>query len=247
MDFHKLQQTLHEIEPSDPTKDLEQLRQAAQGNNSPEPRAPVPESRTQSHPVATSHELSEAEQFAALAGIRIDEGQKKGRAGQARGSDPMPKKSKPSRSGEQKHPLKDKLVGSSIGYEETEVDEGPKWDQVKQDWEKGKKEFNNPRAFKGVLSKGKKKKSKPSQSQASTPKASNNALPPNVANALTPYATALSNVLRNPRLKNEFNELMKAADPKLQLEAYKESRRSSASGDAETIKEELLRRLNNRK
>jgi len=36
---------------------------------------------------------------------------KTGSAGQAKGKDPMPKTSTPSRSGEQKHPLKDKLVG----------------------------------------------------------------------------------------------------------------------------------------
>ena len=34
-----------------------------------------------------------------------------GSAGQAKGSDPMPKMSKPSSTGEQPHPLKDKLVG----------------------------------------------------------------------------------------------------------------------------------------
>ena len=39
---------------------------------------------------------------------------KKGSKGQAKGSDPMPKKSKPSRSGEQKHPLQGKLVGESV-------------------------------------------------------------------------------------------------------------------------------------
>jgi hypothetical protein len=49
--------------------------------------------------------------FAALAGIRLDEKQKMGSAGQAKGKDPMPSTSKPSTSGEQPHPLKDKLVG----------------------------------------------------------------------------------------------------------------------------------------
>jgi len=42
---------------------------------------------------------------------KISELQKTGSAGQAKGKDPMPKTSTPSRSGEQKHPLKDKLVG----------------------------------------------------------------------------------------------------------------------------------------
>lgn len=39
---------------------------------------------------------------------------KKGSQGQAKGSDPMPKKSKPSSSGEQKHPLHGKMVGESV-------------------------------------------------------------------------------------------------------------------------------------
>ena len=41
----------------------------------------------------------------------LNEKQKIGSDGQAKGKDPMPKMSKPSQSGEQPHPLKDKLVG----------------------------------------------------------------------------------------------------------------------------------------
>ena len=51
--------------------------------------------------------------FAALAGVRLDEKQKMGSAGQAKGKDPMPSTSKPSTTGEQPHPLKDKLVGEA--------------------------------------------------------------------------------------------------------------------------------------
>ena len=47
--------------------------------------------------------------FAALAGIRLDEKQKMGSAGQAKGKDPMPK----AEPGRTKHPLKDKLVGEA--------------------------------------------------------------------------------------------------------------------------------------
>ena len=49
--------------------------------------------------------------FAKLAGVITEGTQKTGSAGQAKGSDPMPKTSKPSSTGEQPHPLKDKLVG----------------------------------------------------------------------------------------------------------------------------------------
>ena len=51
--------------------------------------------------------------FAALAGVKLNETQKTGSKGQAKGKDPMPKMSKPSSSGEQSHPLKDKLVGEA--------------------------------------------------------------------------------------------------------------------------------------
>ena len=56
--------------------------------------------------------------FAKLAGLKE---QKDG--DYARGSDATPKMSKPSSTGEQPHPLKDKLVGDSIAYEEQELDE----------------------------------------------------------------------------------------------------------------------------
>ena len=51
--------------------------------------------------------------FAALAGVKLNETQKTGSAGQAKGKDPTPKMSKPSNTGEQPHPLKDRLVGES--------------------------------------------------------------------------------------------------------------------------------------
>ena len=54
--------------------------------------------------------LDSVSDFAKLAGIT--ETQRTGSAGQAKGKDPMPKTSKPSmNTGEQEHPLKDKLVG----------------------------------------------------------------------------------------------------------------------------------------
>jgi len=47
--------------------------------------------------------------FAKLAGV--NESQQMGSAGQAKGSDPMPKKTKPTAGPEQEHPLRNKLVG----------------------------------------------------------------------------------------------------------------------------------------
>lgn len=276
MDFHKLQQTLNDIEPSDPAQDIERLRQAAQGNNAPSLREPVAESRDYSAeqpvPKAPQRELNEAEEFAALAGItpssskqqpvndvasemaalagiRLDERQKTGRAGQAMGKDPMPKKSKPSKSGEQKHPLKDKLVGSSEGYEEKDVDdvEEGMWDDVKKAGKQGWKNYNSPSALKGVTKAGKSSKpSKTSKSSKSSKQSQSNELPPNVAKALAPYATALTNVLKDPKKKDMFDRLMATADPSLKKESVHESD-TARNERTNTIKEDLLRRLNSKK
>ena len=112
MDYNALQHKLFAMDPTDPAEDLAKLRGQA-GGNAPTPAsqvdyivesASVPEGSLQ---MDKAYSLSD---FAALAGV--SEGQKTGSAGQAKGSDPMPKTSKPSlKTGEQPHPLKDKLVG----------------------------------------------------------------------------------------------------------------------------------------
>ena len=123
MDWHKLQHTLFELDPTDPREDLAKLQQAAQGggdlSNIPPTKNYLEESAVVekgSMPLG----IDSIADFAALAGVRVDEKQKTGSAGQAKGKDPMPKASKPNlKTGEQPHPLKNKLVG------ETNIDEGP--------------------------------------------------------------------------------------------------------------------------
>ena len=119
MDFHALQHKLFALDPVDPKEDLARLRGQAQGAA----QAPVESSVDYLQESASVPEGSlqmdrnySVADFAALAGV--SESQKTGSAGQAKGSDPMPKTSKPSRTGEQPHPLKDKLVGDSIQYED---------------------------------------------------------------------------------------------------------------------------------
>lgn len=115
MDFHALQQKLFELDPTDPREDLRKLQAQAQGGavgDVPPTKDYVNESvevPQGSMPLG----LDSIADFAALAGVRIDETQRTGSAGQAKGRDPMPSTSKPSRSGEQRHPLKDKLVGEN--------------------------------------------------------------------------------------------------------------------------------------
>ena len=139
MDFNALQHKLFEMDPTDPAEDLRKL--AAQANGS---GADVPPAKDY---VAESVEVPQGSMplgidsvadFAALAGVRIDEKQKMGAAGQAKGRDPMPKSSKPSSTGEQPHPLKDKLVG------EADIEEGP-YDSIQQGFDN----YNTTSAFGG--------------------------------------------------------------------------------------------------
>jgi len=145
MDFNALQHKLFAMDPTDPAEDLAKLRAQA-GGNAPAPApqvdyiaesAVVPEGSLQ---MDRNYSVND---FAALAGIRLDEKQKMGSAGQAKGKDPMPNTSTPSRTGEQPHPLKDKLVGEANPDEEdkfhTDLDDlvhstfGPSSDEEKSD------------------------------------------------------------------------------------------------------------------
>ena len=120
MDWHKLQHTLFEMDPSDPREDLKKLQAQANGGGVDIP--PTKDYVNESVEVAPGSMplgIDSVADFAAFAGVRIDERQKMGSAGQAKGKDPMPSTSKPSTTGEQPHPLKDKLVGEDL------VDENP--------------------------------------------------------------------------------------------------------------------------
>jgi len=108
MDFHALQHKLFQMDPTDPKEDLAKLQASVNGGavgNAPPTKDYVNESvevPEGSLPIDKNYSLND---FAALAGIKLNEKQKHG--DYARGSDPMPK-AKPDRT---KHPLKDKLVG----------------------------------------------------------------------------------------------------------------------------------------
>ena len=110
MDWHKLQHTLFEMDPTDPREDLAKLQ--AQAGGQPQESVKVDRDYVQESveipegSLEMDRDYSVAD-FAALAGVTVTEAQKKGSAGQAKGKDPMPK----AEPGRTKHPLKDKLVG----------------------------------------------------------------------------------------------------------------------------------------
>ncbi len=112
MDYNALQHKLFAMDPTDPKEDLAKLRSQIGGDapvSAPAidyiaESAVVPEGSLQ-----MDQNLS-VNDFATLAGV-VTEKHKTGSAGQAKGRDPMPSTSKPSKTGEQPHPLKGKLVG----------------------------------------------------------------------------------------------------------------------------------------
>src|SRR6056300_883309 len=131
MDWHKLQHTLFELDPTDPKEDLAKLKAAAAGGsvgNVPPTKDYVNES-VEIAPGSMPLGLDSISDFAALAGVRLDEKQKMGSAGQAKGKDSMPK----AEPGRTKHPLKDKLVGEDVV---------PSW--AKDAWKAGGDNYNKP-------------------------------------------------------------------------------------------------------
>ena len=112
MDYHALQQKLFALDPTDPREDLAKLQaQAGSGDISKTtPAEPVVESYEApegSMPLDKDYSLSD---FAALAGVTLNESQKKGSAGQLKAKQKV-SKSPHSTSGEQKNVTRDKLVG----------------------------------------------------------------------------------------------------------------------------------------
>jgi|13_taG_2_1085334.scaffolds.fasta_scaffold00465_11 hypothetical protein len=123
MDFHKLQQKLFQMDPTDPREDLAKLQQAAQGGSAATGTAQPTKNYLQETAEVTQGSLEldkdySVSDFAALAGVVTEGKQKTGSAGQAKGKDPMPK----AEPGRTKHPLKDKLVGETSSDRVTQLE-----------------------------------------------------------------------------------------------------------------------------
>jgi len=197
MDWHKLQNTLFELDPTDPREDLAKLQAAANGGGTDVP--PTKDYVAESVEVAEGSMplgLDSISDFAALAGVRIDEKQKMGAAGQAKGKDATPKTSKPSSTGEQPHPLKDKLVGEDDSTA----------DFIKKQAERGWKNYNKLSAI-GTGADNKpatnKVKAKPAPKKVQT-----TGLSPQLAKMLEPYAAQLEKMLSTPRGKRQFERML---------------------------------------
>ena len=215
MDFHALQQKLFEIDPTDPREDLAKLQAAANGGGADV--APTKDYVAESVEVPQGSMplgLDSIADFAALAGVRLDEKQKMGSAGQAKGKDPMPK----AEPGRTKHPLKDKLVG--------EADDT--MDFIKQQATQGWKNYNKLGGVStGLPDEPKSKDKAPTQKKTSAPTAAQPAetgnLPTALQAQLAPYADQLTRIFGDAKATRLWVEnLNRLAPPKKQEEGQKQ-------------------------
>ena len=200
MDWNRLQHTLYDLDPSDPKEDIKKLRESAGGSAQPSPEIPVEDSYSV-EPGSLPAGTDSVSDFAALAGVPITEGkQKTGPAGQAKGKDKTPKTSKPSTTGEQPHPLKDKLVG------EDAIDA----------FKTGFDNYNSPKSLSKAASAYSDNQLKRDIQTTSGRRGSSDV-------DLKQYAPALKKIFSDPRLKREFDDLMAKADPSLKHSSQTES------------------------
>ena len=270
MDWNKLQHTLFELDPVDPREDLRKLAESA-GSDAQKSATPdvnyVQESvevQKGTMPVEGDYSLSD---FAALAGVTLNESQKTGSAGQAKAKGLMPK----AEPGRTKHPLKDKLVG------EEEIDEISARDAIKRGWDNhntmgavglGKDDIINKI---GLGSGG--TKSKPSQTSNPTKtKAEPAARGSSWRDFLKQHTATLQKVAANPKKKAEFDQFMSKMSEELEEEnkglyhnvnkrkkagtsrskdhpkaptdkAWKDAAKTAKTESVESIKEMLYRKL----
>jgi hypothetical protein len=211
MDFAALQQKLFDLDPSDRAEDLRRLTESV--GSSPQLSAEDNEAAA----IAAAGDLAAAEEvhqvpqgampvegdyslsdFAALAGVTLNESQKTGSAGQLKGKDPMPKAK-----ARGKHPHVDKLVG------EDTVEE--RWqDDAKRGW----KDSNNLGAIGlGADDIAKKFGFSPSSSEKSTTTKEPVVKKPVVRTGdykdfLKQHTVGLKAIVADPKKKAEFDKFM---------------------------------------
>ena len=111
-DFYEMSARMRELFPSNPEADKKALMQMAGGSAPIETPAVIQENvQVQEGSLQMDKEYSMSD-FARLAGVRIDETQKTGSAGQLKGKDKFTKSSTPG-GNESPHPARDQLVGES--------------------------------------------------------------------------------------------------------------------------------------
>lgn len=200
-DFYKMSSIMKEIFPVDPEADRQALK--AMAGNTQENVAPTKNYVQESVEVSQGSmplEIDSISDFAKLAGIVTEGRQKTGSAGQAKGSDATPKMSKPSSTGEQPHPLKDKLVG-----EEDDIANIPGVSAIDDLLDN-----NMPAAL---------------VSRALSQAVSGQVLAKREREALAPYAKLFVTILNNPSLRTKLvamNSILNKKDKPKEEESIKE-------------------------
>ena len=220
MDFNALQHKLFALDPTDPAEDLRKLTESAGGM--PQESVPITESLVQESvevqqgtmPVEGDYSLSD---FAALAGVTLNESQKTGSAGQAKGKDPMPN----AEPGRTKHPLKDKLVGEDF----------------KSDYEYGKKNYNSL----DLLNPNKEKNTSTTKATTKTTNAKKTpvARVGDYKGFLKQHTVQLKQIAADPKKKKEFDKFM--------AKMAEDTIRTIKDDGVDSIKEMLYRKLNSKK
>ena len=266
MDFNALQHKLFALDPSDPAEDMRKLAESA-GSEAQKNAAPdvnyVQESvevQEGTMPVEGDYSLND---FAALAGVTLNESQKIGSAGQLKGKDAIKKNP----AGTTKNPTRDKLVGEDF----------------KDDFQTGRDKYNSLnllRPEKDSTKDSSKKDTKDSKTvkKSSAPRASKQ----QYSAFLKKHTVALQQIAADPKKTQRFetwldkwNESIeeapkpkpiKARDPNSQymndlrksgaMGAHKDKKRDAKMGKekhkgkeytTESIKEMLYRKLNSKK
>jgi len=266
MDWHKLQQTLFEIDPSDPKEDLRKRAESAGQNVESAPTVDYVQESVEvaEGSLGLDKDYSVAD-FAALAGIVTEGKQKTGSAGQLKGKDAIKKNP----AGTTKNPTRDKLVGEDF----------------KSDYEFGKANYNKLKVF-SPGDKDDKSSSKTSTKPSTKPSTKSKADPINsTSNSwrdfLKKHTVALQQIAADPKKTQRFetwlekwNESIeeapkqkpiKARDPNSQymndlrksgaMGAHKDKKRDAKMGKekhkkdytTESIKQMLYRKLNESK
>jgi hypothetical protein len=240
MDWQKLQHTLYNLDPTDPAEDLVKLQAEAgkPAGNIAATKDYVTESvdvPKGSMPIG----VDSISDFAALAGIQLDETQKHGDYAKAKA--PWPK----AKAGRTAHPLKDKLVG------EEDLDELDVVDRFKQ----GYNNYNTPAALKNPnKSTNDSGKEKPSRVQGGNDKtiAALLGMDERFVQSFRKAKTGQTlSPTDNHRLAAAFLAIVKAEPQALQKIATEFRKVKGAPAEStkrtESIKEELLRKLNAKK
>jgi len=249
MDWNKLQHTLFEIEPTDPREDLAKLKGDAGTAVAAEATVNYLEESVSVAEGSMPVGVDSIADFAALAGIRLDERAKQKDGDYARGDRPTPKKG----SGAKRSPDEGKLVGEDNAFQ--------------RGWKTGEKSPDIARNALGGIIKSKGKKPAPLQGKVGASKNAYSAF-------LSQHTQAFKQIAADPVKRKEFDAFMakmgesketpKPRDPSSKnLDALRKSgaggahmnkakrdsnpRKMKHKGKAfaeESIKEMLLRKLN---